>query len=290
MAKTIDEAFRIFHSWLTPTATETAAAKSHRASIEASLKSNFEITRFFRTGSFGNGTSIRNHSDVDYFASIPNKHLTQNSNSTLKKVWQALDDRFPDTGVGIRTPAIWIPFGDEASESTDVVPAEYLRNNPDGYMIYDIPDRTRGWMETSPDAHTAYVNDINDALNNKVKPLIRFMKAWKYYKNVQMYSFYLEMKVARYAYGEKSIVYSIDLEGLFRMLANEELSAMQDPTGISGYIYPCFSDTMKKDALSKIDTALSRAEKAREAEVNGNIKDSFYWWDLLFDGEFPSYG
>lgn len=290
MAQTVDEGFRTFHSWLTPTATETTAAKSHRASIEACLKSNYEITRFFRTGSFGNGTSIRNYSDVDYFASIPNRHLTQNSNSTLKKVWQALDDRFPDTGVGIRTPAIWVPFGENSSESTDVVPAEYLRKDENDFLIYDIPDRSGGWMETSPDAHTAYVSDINDALNRKVKRLIRFMKAWKYYKNVQMYSFYLEMKVARYAYGEKSIIYSIDLKRIFRMLANEELSAMQDPTGISGYIYPCFSDAMKEDALSKIDTALSRAEKACEAENNENIKDAFYWWDLLFDGEFPSYG
>jgi len=58
MAKTVKEGFRIFHSRLTPTGGESEAAKSHRASIEACLKKNFEITRFFRTGSFGNGTSI----------------------------------------------------------------------------------------------------------------------------------------------------------------------------------------------------------------------------------------
>jgi Second Messenger Oligonucleotide or Dinucleotide Synthetase domain len=290
MAKTLDEAFRTFHSWLTPTAGETAAAKRHRASIEACLKSNFEITRFFRTGSFGNGTSIRGYSDVDYFASIPNKYLTQNSDSTLKKVWRALDNRFPDTGIGIRTPAVWVPFGDDNSESTDVVPAEYMGKKDDGYMIYDIADRSGGWMKTSPDAHTAYVSDINDNLNSKLKPLIRFAKAWKYYKRVPLYSFYLEMKIARYASEESSIIYSIDLKRIFRLLANEELSAMQDPTGVSGYIYPCFSDAMKDDALSKIETALSRAEKACDAENDDEIKDAFYWWDLLFDGEFPSYG
>lgn len=290
MAKSLDEAFRVFHSWLTPTAGETAAAKRHRASIEACLKSNFEITRFFRTGSFGNGTSIRGRSDVDYFASIPNRYLTQNSDSTLKKVWRALDDRFPDTGIGIRTPAVWVPFGEDESESTDVVPAEYLGKNDDGYMIYDIADRSGGWMQTSPDAHTAYVSDINDTLSSKLKPLIRFVKAWKYYKKVPLYSFHLEMKVARYASDESSIIYSIDLKRIFRLLANSELSAMQDPTGVSGYIYPCFSEAMKDDALSKIDTALSRAEKACEAEDDEEVEDAFYWWNLLFDGEFPSYG
>ena len=106
MATTIDEGFRIFHGWLTPTATETNSAKNHRASIEACLKTNFEISRFFRIGSFGNGTSIRGFSDVDYFASVPNKHLTANSDSTLRKVWRVLDSRFPNTGVGIRGPAM----------------------------------------------------------------------------------------------------------------------------------------------------------------------------------------
>jgi hypothetical protein len=47
-------------------------------------------TEFFRAGSFGNGTSVRNFSDVDYFAIIPTKHLTQNSTSSLTKVWRVL--------------------------------------------------------------------------------------------------------------------------------------------------------------------------------------------------------
>jgi hypothetical protein len=290
MAKTVDEGFRVFHSRLTPTAAETAAAKSHRASIESCLKSNYEISRFFRTGSFGNGTSIRYRSDVDYFASIPTRHLAQNSDSTLRKVWRVLDDRFPETGVGIRTPAIWVPFGSAGSESTDVVPADYIKTDQNGYLIYEIPDRTGGWMKTSPDAHNAYVSYWNDQLGAKVKPLVRFIKAWKYYKTTPLYSFYLEMFVARYASKEKAIVYSIDVRNVFKQLWDNQLSAMQDPMGISGYIYPCYSDAMKRDALSKIDTALGRAEKARDAELNGNIKAAFYWWDLLFDGKFPAYG
>lgn len=289
MAKTIEEGFRTFHTWLTPTATETSAAKSHRASIEACLKSHFEVMRFFRTGSFGNGTSIRNYSDVDYFASIPTRHLTQNSDSTLRKVWRVLDERFPDTGVGIRTPAISLPFGDDASEQTDVVPADYIETDSDGFKIYEIANRAGGWMKTSPDAHTAYVNYVNSKLSHKVKPLIRFIKAWRCYKTVPIFSFYLEMFVARYASNESTIIYSCDIERILRELWNKQLSAMQDPMGISGYIYPCISDITKKESLSKLQTALSRAEKARAAEDNGKVDDAFYWLNLLFDDGFPSY-
>jgi hypothetical protein len=289
MTKTVDEGFRIFHSWLTPTATETAAAKSHRASIEACLKNNFQITRFFRAGSFGNGTSIRNFSDVDYFASIPRRHLTDNSDYSLKKVWRVLDERFPDTEVGIRGPAIWLPFGNDASEQTDVVPADYIKTDDDGFKIYEIADRSGSWMTTSPDAHNAYVDYAHQKLANKVKPLVRFIKAWRCYKTVPIFSFYLEMFVSRYALSENTIIYSIDIKNILKQLWEKDLSAMQDPMGISGYIYPCISEIKKNEALKKIETALARAEKARDAEADGRIEDAFYWWNLLFDSEFPSY-
>ncbi len=75
MAKTVAAGFAEFLRRLTPTTGESEAAKRHRASIEACLKKDFGLLRFFRTGSFGNGTSIRHCSDVDYFASIPAKNL-----------------------------------------------------------------------------------------------------------------------------------------------------------------------------------------------------------------------
>jgi len=289
MASTVEQGFNILHGRLTPTATETAAAKSHRASIYTCLKNNFEITRFFRAGSFGNGTSVRNFSDVDYFATIPTKYLTQNSTSSLTKVWRVLDERFPNTGIGIRGPAIWIPFGTDASESTDVVPADLVDIDDNGNPVYEIADRKGGWMHSSPDAHNEYVAQIDRDLGHKVKPLIRFIKAWSYFRNVPIYSFYLEMQVARYAAKEETIVYSIDVKRVFSLLWNNQLAAMQDPVGISGYIYPCFSDVQRKDALSKIQTALGRAEKALEAESSEDIKDAYYWWDMVFGGYFPAY-
>lgn|GEM_PF-6159854 len=155
------------HSRLTPTGGESEAAKRHRTSIEACLKKNFEITRFFRTGSFGNGTSIRGYSDVDYFASIPTKNLKQNSDTTLRVVRDALDARFPNTGVTVRTPAVLVPFGTDASESTEVVPADFITKDKNGYHIYEIADGDGAWMKSSPDAHNAYVANINDKLGKK---------------------------------------------------------------------------------------------------------------------------
>ncbi len=289
MTKTIDEGFRTFLGRLTPSDSYSEAAKNHRASIEARLKQDFDLLRFFRTGSYGNGASIQGYSDVDYFASIPRKKLNSNSDYTLRLVRDALDNRFPNTGVKVDTPAVLVPFGKDASESTEVVPADYIETNKDGHFIYEIADRAGGWMKTSPDAHNAYVAKINDKLGGKVKPLIRFLKAWKCYKNVPILSFYLELRVAKYAEGEKSIVYSIDVKNILKLLWDNQLAAMQDPAGISGYIYPCSTEAKKTDALSKLSTALVRAQKAREAESSEKIKDAFDCWDLLYDNKFPSY-
>src|SRR5258708_15318562 len=289
MTKTVDEGFRTFLGRLTPSSSFSEAAKNHRASIEARLKQDFDLVRFFRTGSYGNGTSMQDYSDVDYFASIPRKKLKQNSDYTLRQVRDALDARFPNSGVTIDTPAVLVPFGRDASESTEVVPADYIETNKDGHFIYEIADRAGGWMKTSPDAHNAYVAKINEKIGGKVKPLIRFLKAWKYYKNVPILSFYLELRVAKYAEGETSIVYSIDIKNILKLLSDSKLAAMQDPAGISGYIYPCSTDAKKDDALSKLSTALTRAQNARDAEAADKIKDAFDWWDLLYDNKFPSY-
>ncbi len=290
MVKTVEAGFREFHGRLTPTSGESQAAKNHRASIEACLQENFEITQFFRTGSFGNGTSIRGYSDVDYFAVIPTKNLKQKSDATLRQVRNVLDVRFPDTGVAVDTPAVVVPFGTDASESTEVVPADFINIDNDGHSIYEIADGDSGWMKTSPDAHNAYIAEVDKKLGGKVKPLIRFLKAWKCYRNVPIYSFYLAMRVAKYASQENSIVYSIDVRNIFKLLCDNQLAALQDPQGISGYITACSSEAKKSDALSKLATAFTRAEKAREAESAEKFSEAFDCWNLVFAGKFPAYG
>lgn len=289
MAKTVEEGFRIFHGRLTPTGGETEAAKKHRASVEACLKSNFGITSFHRIGSFGSGTSVRNYSDVDFLACVPTEQLNSDSKRSLWEVWAALDTRFPNTGVAIKSPAVYVPFGTDASEAIDVVPADWRYTTDAGFRVYEIADGDGGWMETSPDAHKAYVDYVNSTLGGKVKPLIRFLKAWRYFRQAPIFPFYLEMATARYAAGEEEIVYSYDVKAVLGDLLRKELSAMQDPMGVTGYIRPCPSDGMKDQALSKLQTAYTRAEKARASEEDGRPWDAFYWWNLLFDDGFPAY-
>lgn len=126
MPRTVEEGFRDFLPKLTPSAVEAEAAKRHRTSIKTRLERDFDMRRFFRTGSFGNGTSISGFSDIDYFASIPTKKLKQNSSTSLRLVSSALSNRFPATGVRVTCPAVLVPFGTRASEDTEVVPTDFM--------------------------------------------------------------------------------------------------------------------------------------------------------------------
>lgn len=288
MPRNINKGFDDFHSKIKTSAVETASAKSHRASIESCLKSNFGLKRFTRIGSFGNGTNISGYSDVDYLACLPISALTKTSTASLVKVKNALNTRFFSTNVKVSAPAVVCPFGTRKSEDTEVVVADYIKEK-NGFKVYEISDCNDGWMEVSPDAHNDYVAKVDKKHGGKVKPLIRFIKAWKYYVNVPISSFYLEMKVAKYANGESSIVYDIDVKQILSMLNDNELSTMQDPTGVGGYIYPCKTEALKQGALSKLSTATTRADNARLAEENGDTKVAFYWWNLLYNDNFPNY-
>lgn len=288
MPKTIIQGFNELHTKLTPSSFESQAVKTHRASIKSCLESNFGMKNFFKTGSTGNGTSIRGYSDTDYFASIPTDKLKENSSISLRELKEVLHKRFPNTGVYVDSPAVVCPFGTSKSESTEIVPADYLKR-VDGNNIYDIPDGNSEWMNAGPTAHNKYVSDVDKKLSYKVKPLIRFLKAWKYYCNVPISSFYLEIKVVKYAEKETTIEYSYDIRKIIAILYDSDLSAVIDPTGISGYIYACSSGAKKKDAISKLKTAKTRSANARIEQNNENIKEAFKWWDKFYNGKFSSY-
>jgi hypothetical protein len=288
MPRTIEEGFRDFLKRLTPSLTETEAAKRHRASIEKTLKRNFGLERFFRSGSFGNGTSIRAYSDIDYFAVIPTEKLYDSSKRSLQKIRGQLNTTFHSTNVRVSDPAIVCPFGFAKKETTEIIPCDIV-DIYHGYPVYDISDTNDSWMKACPEIHNAYIKKEDERLAGKLKPLIRFIKAWKYYNNVKISSFYLELRIAKLMKNEENIVYSIDIDTIISWLYDNNLSAIQDPMGISGYIYPCKTELQKKDALSKLQTAKKRIAKAREYENNDEIRKAFRFWNLLFNEKFPSY-
>lgn len=291
MAKSLDEGFATFLSWLIPLSSEHAKAVSHKQSVKSCMENKFDCYSFFETGSFGNGTGIRHYSDTDYFAVCRTEKLKQNPGTTLREVKEALQARFTQTeGIEVDRPAVRVPFGTYASETLEVTPCDFIGmvQTPVGNVAqYDIAGYGSDWIRSSPSAHNKYVNQQNERLGGKLKPLIRLVKAWKYYNYVPINSFYIELRVTKYAEKETAIVYDIDLRYIIKLLYDNELASIQDPMGISGYVPACSTEANKTEALSKLSTAYSRAEKAYN-ERDKNLDNCFEWWDKFFNGRFPN--
>lgn len=288
-AGSIELAFERLHSKLTPLRSFIEAHSDHRQSIESCLVRNFGMTTMFRTGSYGAGTSVRHLSDVDYFAVIPSANLKSASADSLTAVAAALRSTFSRTeGIRVDGPGVKIPFAG-ADEKVEIIPVHEVGKTQGGFRMFGMPDGLGGWMHSSPEAHDAFVDLHNERLGRKLKPLIRFLKAWKLRRNVPIRSFYLEMYAASYSVREKAILYPIDLARILEEMVSHNLNRIVDPIFSGAAIAPCTSVATHVDAVSKLSNAAVWARRATNAGLDGKLVEAFDAWDLVFDGFFPHY-
>lgn len=287
MPKTVAQGFDAFLGDITPTASQRAAAASHRASVRSALEVRLPVNGFFETGSFSHGTGIRDHSDVDVLVSIGSPR-PGTADTALGWVKDALSARFPGTIVRVSRPAVVVEFAG-GGEAWEVIPGFLTGCGGRDQLVYDIPGPSFGWIDTAPQEHLAYVNKCNQQPDHgDAKALARLTKAWKYYNSVPVSSFYLEMRAAQHVSAQITYIHVWDVCQLLEQLQAHGLSAMNDPTGLVGRIQPCSSEAKKNEALSKLDTAATRARKALDAHNDGNLDTSFYYLNLLFGGRFPA--
>ncbi|RAN39073.1 hypothetical protein HY26_17135 [Hyphomonas sp. GM-8P] len=252
----------------------------------------FGMTTMFRTGSFGNGTNISGFSDVDYFCVIPRDKLSNDSSSTLASVASAMRARFSTTsGIRVNGPAVRLPFGLDGAEATELVPVDYTGQTLLDFRKFDMPDGNGSWMFSAPESHNAYVTNRDKKMVGELKPLIRFVKAWKYFRSVPVSSFYLEMFVAKYAHSEETIVNHIDLARIFRALADSSLGAIIDPRFPSDgrYLYAANTNAQLSSAIDAVRLAATRAEQASAYQLKDQTRNAFERYGVLYNGAFPIY-
>ena len=287
MPRTLEQAFDVFHARLRPRKSESRLARQHRAAIRAVLEREFDLNSFSACGSWGNGTSVAGWSDADYLAALPAAALLPDSKATLGCVRAALQKRFPRTLVRVNSPAVLVAFGQLPSERTEIVVGKLCQRTANGRPVYQIADGAGGWMKTSPGAHNALVAARDELLHARLKPLICFVKAWKYHNGVPVSSFYLEMKTARFMAGKSTVNYARDLAGLFDQL-DHNLAEVRDPVKVAGLIAPCATPAQKRRTQAKIKTAARRAQGALQAARDGDQTKAFEQWNQLFAGRFPA--
>lgn len=259
--------------YYTPTSSQFDGARGHRAAIEARLDTYLGIHEMFEIGSLRHGTGVWYYSDADYLVSL--KGVRPDSPwTTLSKVKEQLQARFPSTTIVVRRPAVVCRFSGGDFEVVPGYPAS------SGYWIANPAD---GWMLTHPKEHNKYVTDINSKHNGAVKKLVRQVKVWKYKRNVPVSSCYLEMRTAKHMAGEESYLPLWDLYLTLKNMRDVGLGAMNDPTGLGSRFGACSSESNRLDAMSKLDTAVGRALKAKDYAKGGYESLATEQLKLLFN-------
>lgn len=279
MSQTADQYLTYINSLYTPTTTQFDGAKSHRASIQARLDSSFGLLEMFETGSLRHGTGVWKYSDADYMASL--KGIRPGSEwTTLNKVKDDLQSRFTLTEIVVRRPAVVCRFSDGVVEVTPSYPAYTPNGAQDGYWI---PNPRGGWMQAHPKDHNSYVNNANKKNSGAAKKLARLAKVWKYRRNVPISSCYLEMRAAKWAEGRENYYSTVDLFYFLKQLQSISLAAMNDPTGLGSRFFSTSSQSNHEDAMSKLDSAVSRALKAKDFDLDGKDDAAVEQLGLLFN-------
>lgn len=260
-------------SLYTPTPSEFDAARGHRASIESRLEAHLGVQEMLEIGSLRHGTGVWQYSDADFLVALKGSQPSSPW-TMLNKVKETLQGRFPATTIVVRRPAVVCKFSDA---NVEVVPA-YATTS--GYSIANPAD---GWVTTHPKDHNTYVNDVNKKHDGAVKKLARQVKVWKYRRNVPVSSCYLEMRSARHLEGETTYSPLWDLYLSLKKIHDAALAAMNDPTGLGSRFGACSSEYNRLDAMSKLETAVPRARKAKDFDQEGDHAQAIAQLKLLFD-------
>lgn len=290
MAKEVADNFQRYLDRLAPMPSELKMGAVHRASVKSCLTKAFGTYSLFETGSIRNGTGIRHFSDTDYFAVIRKEDLRSNSREQLRRLKDDLQYTFWRTkNIRVNSPAVTIPFGTYRSENLEITPCFFngtMRTPLGDRKSYGIPNGSGGWMLASPQAHKAFVEYQDRRLMGGLRPLIKLIKAWKFERNVPVASFYLELRIASMFAGRQRVYLISDVFSVLNTLCENELPRVRDPMHVSGYVNPSSTNEKRRTALSKLDTARSRARKALHY-FDRDLKRSLYYWRLLFGPNFP---
>jgi hypothetical protein len=267
---------------VTPAPDRTVVAERRERVVK--LLAPVGVWQMFESGSFSHGTAVPVHSDVDYMARTDLDKKPSDPATALRRVKDALVDSYEFRSIKISSPSVKVEFW--TPPHFEVAPAfwETKSGNDD---VFHIAGPNSEWVLSAPSAHNRYVTEQNDRLGKKVKPLVRLLKAWKYYTGAPVSSTYLELRTAQYLAGESSVIYKYDLPTMFRKIIAAELAPMNDPLGIVKRIRACSSEANRSTTLAAMRCARTSLEAAASAEADGSA--GTYWLRMseLFGNAFP---
>lgn len=284
-------AIRDFLHGIEPAERDLERIERHKKGITDALEeAKFPIVRVFQTGSHARGTAVKGMSDADYFvvlrrSEIKNGESLRPSNEVLNDVKNALRQNYERTDVVRDGQAVVVDFSDS---SADVVPAVWndTIGEDDGRPVFIIPDGENGWMRTSPEALSSFIQQADTRSGGKLKHGARGIKKWRGREPemIPLKSLYIEMVLAQSRCCDGVKPYTVLLRDAFRALADLKGSSLEDPDAISDPIRSTVGEARRSTVITKLEEAARDAALAVEAEEAGRDEHAQEIWSRIFGG------
>jgi hypothetical protein len=239
----------------------------------------------FAIGSAARATIAAGERDIDLMAPVANIYADKYRNDSRQFLYDVRDllaQRYPRTAVGARQVGVVLDFD---VIRTEVVPC--FKSAGEGFVM---PDGSRRWMATNPPFHTALMATADAAHGQRLKPIVRLIKAWNIAHGQQLRSFHLEMVVKRmwdgYAIGE----WPAAVSGTLQDLAAWVNTAFVDPWGGTTPIDTYLSASARAQVVRTITESAAAASTAEMHRLAGRIPAAFERWEVIYRHTFPAYG
>jgi hypothetical protein len=229
--------------------------------------SNYDGSTKRLIGSYGKKTNIRPPTDVDLLFKIDADtydRYIDSPDDLLQRIRKVLSARYPTTDkISAWGKVVLVEFA-EGKHNIELLPAFDI----DG--VYQIPNTEAGgtWESFDVKADIKSVADSDTATGGNTRKLIKILKRWR--RNTP------SLHIKPYELEKLSVVF----------LAQYEL----DGSGVSSMVRDFFKWLSSLVEDTQVSTALTRAIKAVDYEVSGDIKGACSEWQKVFGKKiFPSY-
>jgi Second Messenger Oligonucleotide or Dinucleotide Synthetase domain len=240
------------------------------------------------SGSVGKNTAIRPPSDVDvvFFLPRPNffriDHLEGNKQSQLlQEVKRALLVTYPRTDIRGDGPVVKVPFDSYFFEVLPVFVCD------DGDLLTAHTSDGGSWLRFNPYKEAQQIHETDGRSLGKATNLIKMLKAWRNYCNVDVKSICLEVAANVFIdqWANKSqTMYFYDwmirdfFSFMLRELANDGWTR---PSGNANRIY--LGDNWQNKARAAYQAALNACQyEGSDDDYNASLE-----WRRIFGPQFP---
>jgi hypothetical protein len=285
MPTTIDQGFRQLRTNLEITDLQAETVSTRQRNVRDAIADQLTVKESFLTGSYMRSTMIAplKEADVDIFVVLDVSYFEPSGHAALlDRVKRALLKTYKTPDISRNGRAVTLVFSDFV---VDVVPGFHRQGG--GFLIPD--SRNSKWIETDPKKHVELWTETNKTHSGNFVPIVKMLKGWNKVHSQLLSSFHLET-LARQVLTKVTISsYPSGVRFFFDKARALIPNILDDPAGYPGGV----GQTTKAERdgiLSRLETALARAQDAEQYEITGKTSAAYERWRLVFEGYFPAYG